>query len=64
MKSKDLAASIGISETQLSLFKSGKVRGIRFSSFAAMCAVLRCQPGDLLSYSYDAQDIERVPPEL
>ena len=59
MKAKRLAEAIGISETQMSLFRSGKVRGIRFSSFAAMCAVLECQPGDLLSYTYDPQDLNQ-----
>ena len=48
MKAKDLAAQIGISETQLSLFRSGKVRGVRFATLAAMCAALDCKPGDLL----------------
>ena len=53
MKAKDLAARMGISETQLSLFRSGKVRGIRFSTLAAMCAVLECRPADLLDYDHD-----------
>lgn len=47
---RELAGRIGISETQLSLFRSGKVRGIRFSTLAGMCDVLRCLPGDLLDY--------------
>jgi putative transcriptional regulator len=63
MKAKDLAAEIGISETQLSLFRSGKVRGIRFSLFAAMCAVLKCQPGDLLAYVFDPLDLDRENPD-
>jgi len=50
MKARELARRMGISETQLSLFRSGKVRGIRFSTIAAMCAVLDCAPGDLLGY--------------
>lgn len=50
MTGKELAAAIGISETQLSLFRSGKVRGIRFSTLARMCEVLRCKPGDLLDF--------------
>jgi putative transcriptional regulator len=57
MKAKDLAREMGISETQLSLFRSGKVRGIRFSTIAAMCAVLKCRPGDLLDYDYDPADL-------
>lgn len=47
---RELAGRIGISETQMSLFRSGKVRGIRFSTLAKMCEVLRCLPGDLLDY--------------
>ena len=48
MKSRDLAAAIGISEPNLSLLKSGKVKGVRFETLARICAVLDCQPGDLL----------------
>ena len=50
MALKDLAAEVGISMTNLSLLKNGKVRGIRFSTLAAICAALECQPGDLLEY--------------
>jgi putative transcriptional regulator len=57
MTGKQLAQMIGISETQLSLFRSGKVRGIRFSTLAKMCAVLGCVPGELLGYAYDASDL-------
>ena len=60
IKAKELAQQMGISETQLSLFRSGKVRGIRFSTVAAMCAVLGCAPGDLLGYDYDPADLERA----
>ncbi|WP_033069398.1 helix-turn-helix domain-containing protein [Thalassospira australica] len=50
MKSKDLAARIGLSEQNLSLLKSGKVRGVRFETLAAICKELDCQPGDLLEF--------------
>jgi putative transcriptional regulator len=60
MKAKELARTIGISETQLSLFRSGKVRGVRFSTIAALCAALDCAPGDLLGYEHDAADINRA----
>ncbi|MBV16645.1 MULTISPECIES: helix-turn-helix domain-containing protein [Thalassospira] len=50
MKSKDLASKIGISEQNLSLLKSGKVRGVRFETLAAICKELDCQPGDLLEF--------------
>ena len=59
MKAKELARTIGISETQLSLFRSGKVRGVRFSTVAALCAVLECKPGDLLDYVHDPADADR-----
>jgi putative transcriptional regulator len=48
MRSRELAERIGITEQNLSLLKSGKVRGIRFDTLAAICAALDCQPGDLL----------------
>ncbi|MFN3749324.1 MAG: helix-turn-helix domain-containing protein [Sphingorhabdus sp.] len=55
---KQLAKEVGLSETQLSLFRSGKVRGIRFSTLARLCAILNCRPGDLIDYSYDPADVE------
>ncbi|WP_050930670.1 helix-turn-helix domain-containing protein [Aestuariivita boseongensis] len=48
MKSRELAERIGISEQNVSLLKSGKVKGIRFETLARICEVLQCQPGDLL----------------
>lgn len=50
VRSKDLAAAIGISEANLSLLKSGKVKGVRFQTLARICTELDCQPGDLLAY--------------
>ena len=50
MRSKDLAETIGITEANLSLLKSGKVKGVRFSTLEKICAVLDCQPGELLEY--------------
>ncbi len=50
MKSKALAAAIGITEANLSLLKQGKVKGVRFGTLEAICAALDCQPGDLLEY--------------
>ena len=57
MTGKQLAERIGLSETQLSLFRSGKVRGIRFATLARMCAVLKCKPGELLDYDADPADL-------
>ena len=48
MKSRDLALAVGITEQNISLLKSGKVKGIRFETLAKICAALDCQPGDLL----------------
>lgn len=63
MTGKQLAEQMGLSETQLSLFRSGKVRGIRFATLARMCAALGCAPGDLLDYESDPADLETSPPE-
>jgi putative transcriptional regulator len=54
VKSKDLAAHVGITETNLSLLKSGRVKGIRFETLDAICRYLGCQPGDLLVWEADA----------
>jgi putative transcriptional regulator len=50
MKAKQVAELIGVSETHLSLFRSGKVRGVRFSTLAKLCNALNCQPGELIIY--------------
>ena len=57
IKARDLAAQVGLSETQLSLFRSGKVKGIRFRTLARLCAALGCRPGDLLDYDLDTADL-------
>lgn len=49
-KSKDLAAHIGITEANLSLLKSGKVKGVRFETLEKICDFLDCQPGDILEF--------------
>lgn len=50
VKSRALAAYVGITEQNLSLLKSSKVRGIRFATLERICEYLQCQPGDLLEY--------------
>lgn len=50
MRSKELAERIGISEQNVSLLKSGKVKGVRFDTLEQICAALDCQPGDILEY--------------
>ena len=48
MKAKDLAEQIGITEANLSLLRTGKVKGVSFDTLAKLCEVLDCAPGDLL----------------
>lgn len=48
MKARDLADRIGITEQNVSLLRTGKVKGIRFETLARICEVLDCQPGDVL----------------
>jgi putative transcriptional regulator len=50
VKSKDLAAFVGVTEQNMSLLKSGKIKGVRFSTLERICAYLDCQPGDILEY--------------
>jgi putative transcriptional regulator len=50
VKSKDLAAYVGITEANLSLLKQGKVKGVRFDTLEKICEYLHCQPGDVLRY--------------
>jgi putative transcriptional regulator len=53
MSLTELSQRIGISMTNLSLLKTGKVKGIRFSTLEAICRELDCQPGDILEYEPD-----------
>jgi putative transcriptional regulator len=55
MRSKELAERIGITEANLSLLKSGKVKGVRFETLDKICAALACQPGDLLEHRGETQ---------
>ena len=56
-RSKELAAEIGITEANLSLLKSGKVKGIRFATLEAICDALECKPGDILDYEPGASAV-------
>ena len=56
MRSRELAERIGITEQNVSLLKSGKVKGIRFDTLEAICRVLDCQPGDLLEFRPDGAE--------
>lgn len=50
MKSKELAAAIGVTEANLSKLKSGNVKGVKLETLNKICDVLDCKPGDLLDY--------------
>ncbi|EBA16625.1 transcriptional regulator, XRE family protein [Roseobacter sp. SK209-2-6] len=56
MKSKDLAEAVGITVQNLSLLKTGQVKGVRFETLAKICEVLECQPGDLLEAVPDPRE--------
>ncbi len=51
MRGNELARAVGITPSNLSLLKSGKVKGIRFDTLDAICERLGCQPGDLLEHT-------------
>ena len=53
-RSNELADFVGITEQNVSLLKSGKVKGVRFSTLEKICGFLECQPGDLLIYEKDS----------
>lgn len=57
VRSKELAEAIGITESNLSLLKSGKVKGVRFATLAAICRYLDCTPGDILDYTPSDDDL-------
>ncbi|HET8817329.1 transcriptional regulator [Pseudidiomarina aestuarii] len=53
MSLTELSERVGVSMTNLSLLKTGKVKAIRFSTLEAICRALNCQPGDLMAYLPD-----------
>lgn len=62
VRSNELARAIGITESNLSLLKSGKVKGIRFSTLSAICRYLDCKPGDILDFieGDEADEVNQV----
>lgn len=65
VRGKDLAAVVGITEQNLSLLRTGKVKGVRFATLERICEVLECQPGDILEYVPDKhanRDSNQAPP--
>ena len=61
VKSKELAEFVGITEANLSLFKQGKVKGVRFDTLQRICEFLKCQPGDLLQHVPEVPEVPAVP---
>ncbi len=50
MTARELAQEVGITEANMSLLRTSKVRGVRFQTLEKICEVLDCEPGDLLDY--------------
>ena len=58
MSLTELADRVGVTVANLSILKTGKARAIRFSTLAALCRELACQPGDLVGYEPGPADEE------
>lgn len=59
VRSNVLARAIGITEANLSLLKAGKVKGLKFSTLAAICDYLDCQPGDILEFEREPDEARK-----
>lgn len=59
----ELSGKVGITLANLSILKTGKARGMRFATLEAICDALDCQPGDLLEFRDDGQEIETASSE-
>jgi putative transcriptional regulator len=60
MRLNDLADEVGVSIQNLSVLKTGKARAVRFSTLAALCRALECQPGDILEFAEGDEPDETV----
>lgn len=58
MTSLELAEHIGISPVNVSRIRSGRLKGIRFSTLTAMCETLHCKPGDIIDFMTDEEYVE------
>ena len=58
MSSGELAEKIGITAANLSILMTGKAKAIRFTTLAALCKALDCQPGDILEYQPGDEEYE------
>lgn len=60
MSLTELSERVGVTLANLSILKTGKAKAVRFSTLEALCEVLQCQPGDILSYDRNEDaDVER-----
>ena len=59
MTSLELSQRVGITPANLSILKSGKAKAIRMTTLEAICREMKCQPGDLLEYTEDADPWKR-----
>lgn len=57
ISSKELTQMIDITEANLSILRSGKAKAIRFSTLENICKALNCQPGDILAYTEEDEDV-------
>ena len=57
MSSGELAEKVGITQANLSILKTGKAKAVRFSTLAAICKALDCQPGDILEYEPEEEPV-------
>lgn len=58
MTAKRLASLVGVSETHLSMFRGGRVKGVRFSTLDRLCTALDCQPADLMAHDPHSPALE------
>ncbi len=58
MSLTELADTIGLTLANLSILKTGKARAMRFSTLAAICGALGCQPGDILEFDPEGDDVD------
>lgn len=58
VRAREVAEQIGLSETQLSLLRTGKVKGMRFDTLSKLCFVLDCTPGEILEYDRVSSDLD------
>ncbi len=57
IRGKELATGVGITEQNLSLLRTGKVKGVRFSTLEKICQILECQPGDILEFVREENNV-------